>query len=178
MKLFLDFLPLILFFAAFKLADIYVATAVAIAVSVLQIGWLKFRGQTVGTSQWLSLAVILIFGGATLLLHDENFIKWKPTVLYWAFGGILAAGKLFWRRDLLRKLIDDKEIVLPEAVWGMLTWSWAGFFALMGLLNLYVAFTWPLEVWVNFKVWGGIGLMLAFVLAQGIVLSRYLPEEK
>jgi len=178
MKLFLDFLPLILFFVAFKLADIYVATAVAIATSVLQIGWLKFRSRPVGVSQWLSLAIIVIFGGATLLLHDETFIKWKPTVLYWVFGAILAAGKLFWRRDLLRSLIDEKEVALPEPVWGMLTWSWVAFFGAMGLLNLYVAFNWPLEVWVNFKVWGGIGLMLAFVLAQGLVLSRYVPEEK
>lgn len=178
MKLFIDFLPLILFFAAFKLADIYVATAVAIAASVIQIGWFKLRGHPVGTSQWLSLAVIVVFGGATLLLHDETFIKWKPTVLYWIFGGILAAGKLFWRRDLLRQLIDEKEIALPDVVWGMLTWSWVAFFLAMGLLNIYVAFTWPLEVWVNFKVWGGIGLMLAFVLVQGVVLSRYVPEEE
>ncbi|MBI3147396.1 MAG: septation protein A [Betaproteobacteria bacterium] len=177
MKLFVDFLPLILFFIAFKLADIYVATGVAIAASVIQIGWLKFRGQPVGTSQWLSLAVILIFGGATLLLRDDTFIKWKPTVLYWVFGGILAAGKLFWRRDLLKKLIDEKEIALPDPVWSMLTWSWVGFFAAMGVLNLYVAFNWPLEVWVNFKVWGGIGLTLAFVLAQGVLLSRYVPDE-
>ncbi|CAG1007589.1 Intracellular septation protein [Burkholderiales bacterium] len=178
MKLFVDFLPLILFFVAFKLADIYVATAVAIVASLLQIGWFKFRGQAVSTSQWLSLAVIVVFGGATLLLHDDTFIKWKPTVLYWVFGGVLAAGKLIWRRDFLRKLIDEKEVSLPEAVWGMITWSWVCFFAAMGVLNLYVAFNWPLEVWVNFKVWGGIGLTLFFVLAQGVVLSRYIPEEK
>lgn len=177
MKFLVDFLPLILFFLAFKLADIYVATAVAIAASLLQIGWFKFRGHAVSTSQWLSLGVIVVFGGATLLLHDDTFIKWKPTVLYWVFGAILATGKLIWQRDLLKKLIDEKEIALPGTVWSMLTWSWVAFFAAMGVLNLYVAFNWPLEVWVNFKVWGGIGLTLFFVLAQGIVLARYMPEE-
>lgn len=177
MKLFFDFLPLILFFVAFKFAGIYVATSVAIAVSVGQMIWMHARRHPVSASQWLSLVIIVVFGGATLVLHDDTFIKWKPTVLYWSFGLALGLGKLVWRRDLLRKLIEQKDLVLPDGIWSALTWWWTGFFVVMGVLNLYVAFNWPLEVWVNFKVWGGIGLTLLFALAQGVVLSRHMGQE-
>ncbi len=173
MQILADYFPLILFFLAFKLAGIYVATAVAIAASVAQIAWLRSRGK-VSVANWLSLAIIVVFGGATLLLQDETFIKWKPTVLYAAFGGVLAAGKLFFRRDLISTLLKD--VQLPPRVWTGVTWSWAAFFAAMAVANWYVAFHFPTDTWVNFKVWGAMALFLVFAVGQGFVLSRYMTE--
>jgi intracellular septation protein len=173
MRFVADYFPLLLFFVAFKWQGIWVATAVAIAASVIQIAWFHWRGS-VSAVHWVSLAIIVVFGGATLLLRDETFIKWKPTVLYLAFGGILAAGKLVWRRDLLALVMKD--IALPPAIWTRVTWAWVGFFAAMALANWYIAFHFPTDTWVNFKVWGGIGLFLVFALAQGLVLARYLSE--
>jgi intracellular septation protein len=173
MQLLADYFPLILFFVAFKWQGIWVATAVAIAASIVQIVWFHFRGK-VSAIHWISLVVIVVFGGATLILQDETFIKWKPTVLYLTFGLVLAAGKLVLRRDLLGYLMKD--ITLPPSVWTGLTWAWIAFFAAMALANWYVAFHFTTETWVNFKVWGGIGLFLVFALAQGVVLARYMTE--
>jgi intracellular septation protein len=173
MQLLADYFPLILFFVAFKWQGIWVATAVAIAASVVQIVYFHWK-RKVSAVHWISLAVIVVFGGATLILQDETFIKWKPTVLYLVFGVVLAAGKLVWQRDLLSYLM--KELTLPAPVWTRLTWSWVVFFAAMALANWYVAFHFTTETWVNFKVWGGIGLFLVFALAQGVVLARYVTE--
>lgn len=173
MQLLADYFPLILFFLAFKWQGIMVATAVAIVASVCQIAWFKWKGK-VSVIHWLSLAIIVVFGGATLILQDEVFIKWKPTVLYGAFCAVLAAGKLIWNRDLLSYVLKD--LTLPPAVWSRVTWSWAAFFAAMGALNWYVAFHFPTDTWVNFKVWGGIGLFLVFAVLQGLFLARYITE--
>jgi intracellular septation protein len=173
MQLLADYLPLLLFFVAFKAWDIYVATAVAIVASVAQIAYFKAKGR-VSAVHWLSLAIIAVFGGATLWLQDETFIKWKPTVLYGLFGVILAVGKLAFRRDLIALLLKD--IALPAHVWSAVTWSWIAFFAAMAVANWYVAFHFSLETWVNFKVWGGIGLFLVFALAQGLWLARHVAE--
>jgi intracellular septation protein len=157
MKFLFDIFPVLLFFLAYKIWGIYVATAVAIGATLLQVSWSWFRHRKVDNMLWVSFGIIVVFGGATLLLHNETFIKWKPTVLYWLFA-----------------------VTLPDPVWRNLNLSWIGFFALMGAANLYVAFSFPTDVWVNFKLFGGIGLMLVFVLAQGLMLSRYIeqPEEK
>lgn len=176
MQLLADYFPLILFFVAFKWQGIYVATAVAIVASIAQIAWFRFKRGRVEVMHWLSLAVIAIFGGATLVLQDDTFIRWKPTVLYVLFGAILAIGRVAFGRNLLTYLM--KGVALPDFVWTRLTWAWVGFFVFMAIANLYVAYSYPLDVWVNFKVWGGIGLVLAFALAQGLWLSRYLVEEK
>ena len=138
MKFLFDLLPVVLFFVAFKLADIYVATAVAIATSVLQVAWLTLRRRRVPLMLWASLAIIAVFGGATLLFQDETFIKWKPTVLYWLFGAVLA-GSALMRRNLVRSVLSQ-EMQLPAPIWRRLNWSWVGFFAFMGAANLYVAF--------------------------------------
>src|SRR3954470_4736013 len=174
MKFFFDLLPVLAFFVAFQVAGIYVATAVAITTTVVQVAWLKLRGKRVDAMVWASFGIIVVFGGATLILQDETFIKWKPTVLYLTFGLVLAAGKLVLRRDLLGYLMKD--ITLPPSVWTGLTWAWVAFFAAMALANWYVAFHFTTETWVNFKVWGGIGLFLVFALAQGLVLARYMTE--
>lgn len=174
MQIIADYFPLILFFLAFKWQGIMVATAVAIAASVAQIAWFKWRRGRVSVVHWLSFAIIAVFGGATLLLQDEIFIKWKPTVLYGAFCAVLVGGRLFFRRDLLAYVLRD--LTLPPAVWARVTWSWATFFAAMGALNWYVAFHFPTDTWVNFKVWGGIGLFLLFAVVQGLFLARHITE--
>jgi intracellular septation protein len=176
MKFLFDLFPVILFFVAFKLSDIYVATGVAIAATFAQVGWLKLRGRKVETMLWASLAIIVVFGGATLLLQDETFIKWKPTVLYWLFAGVLAGGELLFRRNLMRTLLGE-QLVLPDHAWRKLNWSWIGFFVFMGVANLYVAYSFSTDTWVNFKLFGGMGLMLLFVLAQGLYLARYVEEK-
>jgi intracellular septation protein len=176
MKLLLDFFPIVLFFVAFKAFDIYVATAIAIAATVLQIGWLRFKVGHVEPMQWVSLGVIVLFGGATLIAHDENFIKWKPTVLYWLMGGALLVGQYIFKRNLLRSLMKT-QMNLPDNAWTFMLHSWAAFFSLMGVVNLWVAFSFDTETWVNFKLFGGIGLMVVFVLLQAVYLSRYMKED-
>jgi intracellular septation protein len=175
MQLFADYFPLLLFFVAFKLQGIYVATAVAIAASIVQIAWFRWKRGKVAVVHWLSLAIIAVFGGATLLLQDETFIKWKPTVLYAMFGSILAAGRVVFGRNLLSHLLQGIE--LPDVVWGRLTWAWVAFFAAMAAANWYVAFHYTTDTWVTFKVWGGIGLFVVFALLQGVWLARHLPDE-
>ena len=177
MKLLLDFLPIVLFFAAFKLWDIYVATGVAIVATIAQIAWFRYARGKVEPIQWVSLGVIVLFGGATLLAHDENFIKWKPTVLYWLMGGALLAGQLVFRKNLLKSVMGA-QMELPDAAWRVMNWSWATFFVAMGVLNLWVAFNFDTETWVNFKLFGGLGLMGAFVVAQAVYLARFMKTEE
>jgi intracellular septation protein len=175
MKLLIDFFPIILFFAAFKAWGIYAATAVAIVATIVQIAYLRFKTGKVETMQWVSLGVIVVFGGATLLAHDENFIKWKPTVLYWLMGGALLVGLVLFKKNFIKSLMGA-QMQLPDSVCNNLNWAWTGFFAVMGVLNLWVAFNFDTDTWVNFKMFGGIGLMLAFVVGQALYLGRYLKE--
>ena len=175
MKFLFDLLPVVLFFVAFKLADIYIATAVAIATTVLQVAWLKLRRQRVPGMLWASLGIIVVFGGATLLLQDETFIKWKPTVLYWLFGAVLAGAALL-KKNLIRSVLSQ-EMQLPDPIWSRLNWSWVAFFAFMGVANLYVAYNYSTDLWVNFKLFGGMGLMLLFVVAQALFLARYVENK-
>ena len=177
MKFLFDIFPVVLFFIAFKFFDIYVATAVAIVATFLQIGWLWLRRRKVEKMLWVSLAVIVVFGGATLVLQDETFIKWKPTVLYWLFCVALAVAELGFRKNLIRAMMGA-QITLPDVVWSKLLASWIGFFAVMGALNLIVAFNFSTDTWVNFKLFGGIGLMVAFVVLQALMLARYVEEKK
>ena len=127
MKFLFDIFPVVLFFVAFKVYDIYVATAVAIAATLLQVGWTWLRHRKVDKMLWVGLAVIVVFGGATLLLQDEMFIKWKPTVLYWLFAVVLAVAVLAFRKNLIRAMME-KQLTLPDAVWSRVNLSWAGFF--------------------------------------------------
>jgi len=204
MKLLFDLFPVILFFAVFKFAGaqpeaaqafasqylsfivadgeisaqqapILIATAVAILATLAQVLWLLIRRCHVDTMLWVSLVIILVFGGATIYFHDELFIKWKPTVLYWCFALALLGAQLILRKNLIRSLMGQ-QMTLPDPVWNKLNLAWGAFFAAMGALNLYVAFNFPLELWVNFKMFGFLGLMIAFVIAQTAYLSRYLKE--
>lgn len=204
MKLLFDLFPVILFFAVFKFAGaqpeaaqvfashylaflvadgeitaqqapILLSTAVAILATLAQVLWLLLRRRHVDTMLWVSLVIIVVFGGATIYFHDEMFIKWKPTVLYWCFALALIGAQLVLRKNLIRSLMGQ-QMSLPDPVWDKLNLAWSAFFAAMGALNLYIAFNFPLELWVNFKMFGFIGLMIAFVIAQTAYLSRYLKE--
>ncbi|KRB93258.1 septation protein A [Noviherbaspirillum sp. Root189] len=204
MKFLFDLFPVILFFAMFKWgeghpeaaqglvqqylsglvsggaatvsqAPIMLATAVAIVATIAQIGYLLMRGKKVDVMLWVSLAIITLFGGATIYFHNETFIKWKPTVLYWCFGAALVISQFALNKNLIR-LMMQKQLVLPDPVWQKLNLSWAAFFGAMGLVNLYIAFNFSTAFWVNFKLFGFTGLMLAFVIAQSLLLSRHVKD--
>lgn len=172
MKFIFDLFPVILFFVAYKTYDIYVATAVAIAATAIQIGWTWFRYRKVDKMLWMSLAVIGLLGGATLALQDELFIMWKPTVLYWLFALILLVSNSFFKKNLIQVLLE-KQLPLPKIVWRKLNASWVIFFILMGSINLYIAFSYSLDTWVNFKLFGSTGLMIVFVVIQLMMLGKY-----
>jgi len=176
MKFLFDLFPVILFFAAYKFAGIYVATGVAIAATFAQIGWVWFKHRKVDTMLWVSLGLITVFGGATLVLQNPTFIKWKPTVLYWLFATVLLVSATLLRKNLIRKMLEE-QVTLPEPMWVSLNLAWVAFFAAMGVANLYVAFNFSEADWVNFKLFGGMGLMIAFIIIQGLFLARYVEEK-
>lgn len=202
MKLLFDLFPVILFFAAFKYAErapetaadwvapllggasvataqapILLATIVVIVATVAQIVWVRLRHGRVDKMLWISLVLVVVFGGMTLIFQNEAFIKWKPTILYWVFAGSLAFASLVLKKNPIRSMLGE-QLKLPEPVWSRVNLSWIGFFAVMGIINLIVAFNFSTDAWVNFKLFGGMGLMLAFVLAQGALLSKYVEEDK
>lgn len=176
MKFLFDLFPIILFFVAFKLSGIYIATAVAIAATLAQIAWVKYRHGKVEGMLIASGVIIVVFGGATLLLHDETFIKWKPTILYWLFGLSLLLAHGLFKKNLIRAMME-KQIRMPDAVWHKLNLAWAVFFLLMGGLNLYVAYHFTTDAWVNFKLFGTTLLMLAFIVGQSLMISKYISTE-
>ena len=178
MKFIFDLFPVIVFFVAYKTYDIYVATAVAIAATLVQIGWTWLRYRKVDKMLWISLAVIALLGGATLMLQDELFIMWKPTVLYWLFSAILLVSSVFFKKNLIQALLE-KQLALPESVWGKLNTSWVMFFIFMGGINLHIAYGYSLDTWVNFKLFGSTGLMIVFVVVQVMMLGKHVkhPEE-
>jgi intracellular septation protein len=179
MKFLFDLFPVILFFIAFKVGDIFIATGVTIAATFAQIGWLLLRKKKIDVMLWVSLGIVVVAGGLTLLLHDETFIKWKPTILYWAFAIGLGGSSLLFGKNLIRSVLES-QVKLPDPVWKNLNLAWIGFFIFMGCANLAVAFAFNLstDTWVNFKLFGGMGLMLLFALAQGLVLSKYSEEKE
>ena len=177
MKFLFDLFPVIVFFIAFKLFDIYTATAVAIGATLMQIGWSWLRHRKVDTMLWISLALVSVMGGLTLALHDNRFIMWKPTLLYWLFAVVLVASRLIWKKNLLRSLLG-KEMVLPEGVWNQLNVAWALFFMVMGFVNIYVFSNFEEQFWVKFKLFGFTGLLMAFVLLQAPFLARHIQPKQ
>ena len=175
MKLLFDLFPVVLFFLAYKYYDIFVATAVAIAATFVQIGLLWIRHRQIEKMMWINLAVIIVFGGATLISQDETFIKWKPTVFYWLIGSVLLVSNLLFGKNLIKTALE-KQMILPTTVWNILNLSWIVFFAIMGCINLFVAFSFSLDTWVSFKLFGATGLMLVFIVAQIIFLGKYLKD--
>jgi intracellular septation protein len=204
MKFLFDLFPVILFFVVFKWgegnadaaqsfgqhylsalvsggqvsltqAPILLATAIAIVATFVQIGYLLVRGRKVDTTLWISLVIIGIFGGATIYFHNENFIKWKPTVLYWCFAAVLLFSQMILKKNLIRAMME-KQMSLPDGIWQRVNLAWVAFFVTMGLLNLYVAFNFSLASWVNFKLFGGTGLMFVFIVAQSLILSKHMKD--
>lgn len=205
MKIFFDLLPIILFFASFKWAEghkdlvahwmtqhlgfavsggavgvteapVLLATVVVIVATLLQVVVLKAMRKPVDKMLWAGLVIVVVLGGLTLWFHDETFIKWKPTVIYW----MMALGFLITEIVLGRKMLAQMmggQVEAPDAVWRKLGWAWVLFFASMGVLNLWVAFNFPLDTWVSFKMWGSLVLTLVFTLAQGVYLSRHMSPE-
>lgn len=176
MKLLFDFFPVLLFFAAYKLADIYVATTVLIAASAVQTlahRWLKGRFEK---THLLTLLLVALFGGATLAFHDETFIKWKPTVINWLLAAVFLGSQFVGEKNLIARMVGEK-IEAPALVWQRLNAAWVVFFVLLGLLNLYVAFTFDTATWVDFKLFGLMGLTLAFVIGQSIFLMKHIEIE-
>jgi intracellular septation protein len=200
MKLLFDLFPVILFFATFKFSEknpdmalawiapllgtavdpkqapILLATVVVIVATVAQIAWVRFRHGKVDKMLWVSLVLVVVFGGMTLVFQDETFIKWKPTILYWVFAVSLGFAALVLKKNPIKAMLGE-QLVLPEPVWTRMNLSWIAFFLCMGALNLFVAFNFPTDTWVNFKLFGGMGLLFAFVLGQGVVLSKYIEEK-
>lgn len=204
MKFLFDLLPVLLFFAMFKWgegnrdqaqalageylsnfvsggvvtpeqAPILLATAVVIVATLIQIAIVLARGKKVDTMLWMSLAIIGVFGGATIYFHNETFIKWKPTVLYWSFATGLLVSQFFMKKNIIRTIMKD-QVKLPDNVWSQLGLAWAVFFVAMGVLNLFIAFNFSTATWVNFKLFGGMGLMIAFIIGQSVFLSKYMKE--
>ncbi len=181
MKFLFDFLPIILFFIAFKIPQdpqegIMLATVVAIVVSVGQVSfsWLKHR--KVEKMHLITMGLIVVLGGATLIFQDERFIKWKPTVVNWLFAIVFLGSQFVGNKNIIRRMMDE-QVVLPDHVWGKLNYAWAIFFFATGCANLYVAFNFPTETWVNFKLFGILGLTVLFVIGQAMYMSRYIEEE-
>ena len=205
MKILFDFLPIALFFGMFKYAEankdwaagfatdwlgfmvsggvvgpaeapVLLATVVVIVATLAQILWLKASGRKVDTMLWVSLALVTVLGSATIYFHSENFIKWKPTVLYWVMGGSLLLGQLIFNKNGIKALMGA-QLTLPDATWRQVNYSWVAFFVVMGCLNLWVAFNFSTSTWVNFKLFGGMGLMLVFVMVQAVYLNKYIKQD-
>lgn len=175
MKILLDFFPILLFFGAFKLYGIYIGTAVLMAATVVQSAAMYLVDRKLATMQKVTLALVLVFGTLTLTLHDDRFIKWKPTVLYAAMAVGLAFALWVLRKNYL-KLMLGSQLTLPEAVWHRLNVAWIAYCTFMAAINGYVAAYYSTEDWVNFKLWG-YAFPLVFILAQGVYISRHLPSD-
>lgn len=206
MKLLFDFLPIILFFAAFKYSEankawasdfataqlgflvsggkvgpeeapVLLATIVVIVATLAQVLLLKLRRRKVDTMLWVSLVLVVVLGGLTVYFHSDTFIKWKPSVLYWAMGLSFWLSPLLFGKNLLKTLLGE-QFDLPAKLWHRLNFAWIAFFGMMGFLNIWVAYTFSLGTWVNFKLFGALGLMLVFTIAQGLYLGRYVKDDK
>ena len=204
MKLLLDFLPLILFFAVFKYAEghadaaaafatehlgfavqggtvnaeqapVLLATLVVVLATLLQIVALKALRKPVDRMLWISAIVVTVLGAMTVWLNDPVFIQWKPTVLYWLMAGTLAGAKIGWNKNLVQSVVG-KQVGLPAHFWSPLLWAWTAFFALIGVLNIWVAYHWSMSSWATFKVFGITGLLLAFMVVQGVVLAKHFQD--
>lgn len=177
MKFLFDLFPVILFFIAFKFFGIFAATAVAMAATIAQIIYVKLRHGTVDKMLMMSGVIITIFGGATLLLKDPQFIQWKPTILYWIFTAGLLVSQFLFNKNPIRSLME-KQISLPDMIWAKMNIAWALLFLGLGFLNLYVAYNFSQDIWVDFKLFGITGIMFLFIILQTVFISKYIPKEE
>lgn len=191
MKFLSDFFPILLFFIAYKTYDIYVATAVAIAASLLQVGYFQLRYRKVENMQWITLGLLVFFGGLTLLLRDPDYIIWKPTVVNGLFAIAFLGSQFIGSKNLLQRMMDQA-ISLPAAAWKRLNYIWISFFVFVGLLNLYVAYDLAFlfceqaidkdacaeDIWVDFKLFGMLGLTFVFIIGQGFYIARHITPQQ
>lgn len=175
MRLLIDFVPIALFFAAYQWRGIYVATAVLMVATAVQMGLIYAMERRLQAVQKVTLLLVLVFGALTLLLHDERFIKWKPTVLYCALALGLAAALWGWKKNVLQLLLGS-QLQLPAAVWSRLAIAWIGYCLFMAAINAYVAGYFSTDAWVDFKLWGYVFPVL-FLLGQGVYIARHLRED-
>ena len=176
MKLLLDFLPILLFFGAFKLYGIYVATAVLMLATAVQMGIAYFTDGKLQPMQKATLALILVFGTLTLVLQDDRFIKWKPTVLYAAMGIALAVAYWVMKKNFLKMLLGS-QLVLPERIWSHLNMAWIVYCLFMSAINGWVAAFYSTDAWVNFKLWG-YAFPIGFLVAQGLYIAPHLKSDE
>ena len=203
MKFLFDVFPVILFFISYKLgeshvdiaqqlantylsgivsgnsltaeqAPILLATALTIIASVFQITYLLISKKKIDAMLWISFIIISVFGSATIYFHSDTFIKWKPTVLYWCYATAFLLGQFIFKKNLLKTAMGS-QLTMPEPVWAKLSLVWIAYFFLMGILNLYVAFSFPTTTWVSFKLYS-LGAVPAFIILQSIFLAKYIEE--
>ncbi|MDD2893101.1 MAG: septation protein A [Halothiobacillaceae bacterium] len=172
MKLFFDFLPILLFFVAYKTSGIYVATAVAIAASLILVAYTWWRSRKLEPMQLVSLGLIVVFGGATLWLQNPLFIMWKPSILYILFAGAFLGSQFIGEKTLVERMMGSM-MTAPQAIWRRVNVAWVSFFIVLAVLNLYVAYNFDEATWVNFKLFGLMGITLVFMLAQGLWLAKH-----
>ena len=185
MKFLFDLLPVILFFGTYQLFPfigpkaeaMFYATAVTIVATFAQIVWVYLKHRKVDGMLWMSFVIVLVFGGATLFFHDKTFIMWKPSVLYWCFAMVLVVSATWFDKNLIMVMMKN-QLSAPKRVWDRINLSWVMFFALMGMANLYVAMNFSESAWVNFKMFGTLGLMLVFIFIQSLMLSKYVEDKE
>lgn len=171
-----EYIPLIIFFIVNKFADIYWATGSLIVTSALQILYYVIKKEKIPTRNWIFFGLIAVFGGLTIFLHDDTFIKWKVTIINEFFALALLVSYYGFNKNIIKQFLSES-LTLPDPIWVKLNLAWAALFALLGALNLYVAFTFDLETWVNFKVFGLTGITLVFAVGSILALYKYLPQE-
>ncbi len=185
MKFLFDLFPVILFFGTYQIFPhfgpkdeaMFYATAVAILATFAQIVWVYFKHRKVDSMLWMSFAIVLVFGGATILFHDKTFIMWKPSVLYWCFSIVLFVSATWFDKNLIRVMMKE-QLSAPKSIWDKINLSWVAFFALMGVINLYVAMNFSEATWVKFKMFGTLGLMAVFIFVQSLMLSKYVEDKE
>lgn len=175
MKLLFDLFPVVLFFIAYKMYDIYTATAVIIVATIVQVAYVYAKNRRVEKIHIITLVLILVLGGLTLVLQNEAFIKWKPTIVNWGFALVFLGSHYIGKKPIIRRMMDSA-ISLPDLIWIRLSIMWIAFFILSGVVNLYVAFNYDTDTWVDFKLFGLMGMTLVFIIIQGFYISRYLEE--
>lgn len=182
MKFLFDFFPVLLFFIVFKLHDdvkegMMMATAAIMVATIIQMSITWIRSRKIQKMHLITLVLVMILGGATLILQDEMFIKWKPTIVNWLFGLVFLGSQFIGKKPIVRRMMES-QLSVPDPVWIRLNLAWSLFFISMGLINLYVVYNFDTNTWVNFKLYGLIGLTMLFVFAQGFYLIKYIDEEE
>ena len=176
-KQLVEFFPILLFFIAFKLYDIYVATAVVIVATILQVGFSWYKHRKVETMQWITLILVVVMGGLTLILHDEQFVKWKLSIIEWLFGGAFLGSQFIGKKPFIERMMSS-QLTLPATIWKVLNLCWAAFFIGVGCLNVYVMFNYDTNDWVTFKTFIVPAMMATFIVVQMIFLYKHLPDSE